>query len=196
MAIEEIKTKEGIFVQTRTKYTGPDFEPALKKYLRNFGKPELLMDELEKQAETVLKELGYSGIEEVFKLDPSGLKPVVRYIQNMLFSFRSSREFILQKNIGLAVYHSMMGVQNAMNANLRGIEPMIARGLAYSKVQSENRSKRQIWGGKTQAEIDSRNRKIIEDFNKSKLTPSSFSIRHSNEYNIGARQIRRILKKD
>ena len=64
----------------------------------------------------------------------------------------------------------------------------------YHSKQSKIRGKRQTWKGKTRAELEARNKEIVEHFRSTKLTPNSFAEKHAEKYGYSAKTIRNILK--
>ncbi len=63
-----------------------------------------------------------------------------------------------------------------------------------SKKQKEIRAQRKTWGGKTKAQIKERNQRIIDKFNKSKITANNFANKYQNIFGLKPSQIRTIIR--
>lgn len=134
-----------------------------------------------------LREMVYSRFDE--NKNPLGEKVLprrVKDVMNMMGYFQAVRFYINKNVVFDALCFMAYGVQAAMKARIRPVEPLIEIGANHSQTQSKK--------GSTPRHI-TRNKEIIEKFKKSPLKISSFSQKYSEKYGLKPRQIRNILKK-
>jgi hypothetical protein len=176
------------------------------------GKPNSEYDILamiagyEDQGHEILRAAGYSPnfqklMRSRFSEDgtPLGKEPLplkIRDAIEMLSHFHAVRFHLKRNDISWALCYMAYGVQAAMKAKVRPVEPFIESGEKHIQAQRLKREKRQLWRGKTRAEIRARNMTIKEHYARSGLKPNSFAEKHAKKYALKPRQIRYILNSD
>lgn len=98
---------------------------------------------------------------------------------SMLQFFWMVRFFIEEKDTNRALCFMAYGMQAAMKARLRPVEPKVDIGVHRSEQQKKTRAKRNTWHGMSKEEIQKRDESIRADYAKSKLTVNAFAIRHA-----------------
>ncbi len=164
-----------------------------------------MLDGYEKEGRDIIKADGYPlTVREIIRsrhdkdgepLDKPALPRRIRDIMDMLTYLNMVRNYIQKNEISWALCFMAYGVQSAMKARIRPLEPLFGMGQEFSSSQKKRRKNRQIWNGKTPGQRSERNIKIVEDFKKSPLNKSSFAEKHHKKYQLKPRSIRDILSK-
>jgi len=143
-----------------------------------------------------LREMVYSRFDDnMNRLRAKPLPRRIRDVMNMLAYFQTVRFYIKKNVVSDALCFMAYGVQAAMKARIRPVERLIEIGTSTSKKEKQRRSKRQTWGGQTREQLAERNQKIVDHFNRTKLTVSGFAQKHAGKYGLSIRTIRLILSK-
>ncbi len=111
----------------------------------------------------------------------------IKELQALLGKYANVKTFLLTLRIATIAYRAGL------------IPEFTTLGEAYRNQQQKRANKPRSRGGKSPAEIQTRNAQIIEHFKKALLeypniTQSSFSKKHAAGYGLKPRQIRNILK--
>jgi len=139
MAIEKYKVRSGIFVQERVKFSGEDLESNLKAYFESVDKVEPLMQRWEDYACKVLEQRGYpASWKELSLILNEGEHPSqIHDIESMLFHFDMVRKHLHNGKAEAACWNMAFGIEAAMRAQIRPIEPAVITGVKVRKATRE-----------------------------------------------------------
>lgn len=105
-----------------------------------------MIEHYENEARNILKDAGYPlTIRELLDRQAKGRLPRrIHEVKNVLVYFEMVRHYVEKNDISWALYSMAFGVQDAMKARMRPLEPDILRGRKILKAASEGgKSKKQ-----------------------------------------------------
>jgi len=153
-----------------------------------------MIEGYENEGRKILDTVGYPLTRDELSKRPKNERKQIRNIELMLIYFREVRIYISLEDAAGAALSMAYAIRCAMLARIRPFELSIEIGTKRRNKQKKTRSKRTTWKGLSQDELEKRNQKIKEHFQKSKLKPNSFAKKHSAKYKLSTRRITQIIQ--